>query len=75
MSSWQAQLKATIGPVVRRSKTVDAIVVGSGVLDQVAPLLAACFIRRCYTLFDLLNDLGLLDPAVDSCFGPDGVWP
>ena len=43
MSSWQAQLKATIDPVVRRSKTVDAIVVGSGVLDQVAPLLTAHF--------------------------------
>jgi len=43
MSSWEAQLKAMIDPVVQRSKTVDAIVVGSGVLDQVAPLLTAHF--------------------------------
>ncbi len=43
MSSWEAQLKASIDPVVQRSKTVDAVVVGSGVLQQDAPLLTSHF--------------------------------
>jgi len=34
----------------------------------------ARLIRRRYTLLDCLDDLGLLDCAIDALFAPDGFW-
>ena len=34
----------------------------------------ARLIRRRYTILDCLDDLGLLDTAIDALFAPDGFW-
>ncbi len=36
---------------------------------------AAFFIRRRFTVLDLAVRCGLLDPALERLFGPDGPWP
>ena len=33
-----------------------------------------CFLRRRFTVLDLLQRLGVFDAALDQLFGPDGVW-
>ncbi len=35
----------------------------------------ASFIRRRFTILDLIQRLGLLDAAMGRLFGPEGVWP
>ena len=35
----------------------------------------AYFLRRRFTSLDLAERCGLLEPALDSLFGPDGPWP
>lgn len=52
----------------------DPVHVGIGRAHHRDSVYAARFIRRRYTILDLLNDTGLLNRAVDSCFGPHGAW-
>jgi glycerol-1-phosphate dehydrogenase [NAD(P)+] len=33
-----------------------------------------CFLRRRFTVLDLLQRLGVFDAALGQLFGPDGVW-
>jgi glycerol-1-phosphate dehydrogenase [NAD(P)+] len=34
-----------------------------------------CFMRRRYTVLDVMQRLGLFDSALDNIFGPQGPWP
>jgi glycerol-1-phosphate dehydrogenase [NAD(P)+] len=34
-----------------------------------------CFMRRRYTVLDVMQRLGLFDSALDNLFGPQGPWP
>jgi len=52
----------------------DPLQVGISRAHHKDSVLAARFIRQRYTVLDLLNDAGLLNTAVGSCFGPGGFW-
>lgn len=52
----------------------DPLQIGISRAHHKDSVLAARFIRQRYTVLDLLNDAGLLNTAVGSCFGPGGFW-
>ena len=47
---------------------------GIGLAKLAADYRRARLIRRRYTVLDCLEDLGMLDEAVDALFAADGFW-